>query len=212
MSTVTTRCSAINNKGSVCKKNKIGETSYCTAHTESLQCTAIIKGSKCKCLKIGNFDFCRTHRPRETCSICLSPVENEFRLKTCGHAYCSDCIAEWFSQKPNCPYCRSSIDKWERDLVFKCSTLFKPVTIIRYDFTGISMEKAEEIMIKSGLYSSTFPTARFKEIIFGDSMEQILKNDELKLFFDNLPTQERSEYFKISGPVPKRIYQMVFPY
>ena len=206
------RCCATNIKGTKCKKNKIGETDYCTAHTESLQCTAIIKGSKCKCLKISDFDFCRTHKPRDTCSICLSDIHSDFKLH-CGHVFCTNCIATWLHEKLSCPYCRAAVSRSDRVFAYESSTIFQLITVKRYSFTGIEMDKAEEIMIKCGLYSPEFPSDSFKDFIFANRMNKLLENEELKIFFEKLPRTECNTYVKSETKFSDTIiYQMVFPY
>ncbi len=44
-----------------------------------------------------------------TCSICQEPVECATRIRSCGHCFHSDCIAQWFSVNPRCPMCRHDI-------------------------------------------------------------------------------------------------------
>ena len=42
------------------------------------------------------------------CAICIDGVEiNKLMIRLdCNHLYCSECISEWFEQKPTCPVCR----------------------------------------------------------------------------------------------------------
>ena len=204
-------CCATTTKGTRCKKHKV-DGNYCIFHSPSLQCVAICKnGSKCQRLKIGNFDFCRAHTSRETCSICLSDIHNVFSLN-CRHNFCVDCIAPWLDNKLSCPCCRASVDKMDRMIAYEMSTLFQLVVLKQYSFTGINMEKAEEIMIKCGLYSHESPSSSFKDFVLCSRMKKILENEELRRFFEKLPCTESNVYINAPGPVHKFAYQMVFPY
>ncbi|KAL8089509.1 hypothetical protein AgCh_039109 [Apium graveolens] len=49
----------------------------------------------------------------EECSICLAMFEDGERVKVlpeCLHAYHSDCVDKWLTNKSSCPLCRSSLD------------------------------------------------------------------------------------------------------
>jgi hypothetical protein len=44
--------------------------------------------------------------PKQTCTICLSEVENEASPSNCTHTFCKECILEWVKRKNACPNCR----------------------------------------------------------------------------------------------------------
>lgn len=43
------------------------------------------------------------------CPICLNDQTGGQALNTCGHAYCRECITEWFKQRSTCPLCNADV-------------------------------------------------------------------------------------------------------
>src|SRR5882757_6014744 len=47
------------------------------------------------------------------CSICNDVLEQPVQLKECEHAFCAECIDEWFAQRKTCPIDRRNVSDGE---------------------------------------------------------------------------------------------------
>ncbi len=47
----------------------------------------------------------RGRKSTDSCPICLGHCTDQVVLKNCKHAFCQECIVEWFKQKKTCPVC-----------------------------------------------------------------------------------------------------------
>lgn len=44
----------------------------------------------------------------EKCAICLSECAKNSATLPCSHAFCMDCISNWWATNSTCPYCRNT--------------------------------------------------------------------------------------------------------
>lgn len=55
------------------------------------------------------------------CGICLDALNNNtkktIKTKECGHTFHADCLNQWITKNPSCPYCRTKL-KTKRVLLF----------------------------------------------------------------------------------------------
>lgn len=47
-------------------------------------------------------------KQQRKCTLCLEELKDP-SVTTCGHVFCWSCIADWITEKPECPLCRQSI-------------------------------------------------------------------------------------------------------
>ena len=45
------------------------------------------------------------------CLLCLNQKQKVVRLPICNHVFHEKCIVDWVEKKPNCPCCRSDVNK-----------------------------------------------------------------------------------------------------
>ena len=50
---------------------------------------------------------------KETCAICLEPVDEPTRYIPCGHIYHLGCAQRWLAVGPTCPRCVQPVEKLE---------------------------------------------------------------------------------------------------
>ncbi|KAJ0802221.1 putative transcription factor C2H2 family [Helianthus annuus] len=68
----------------------------------------------------------------QSCSICLSKIEEAAVITACLHAYCTHCIRRWSNQKRKCPLCNAQfaslfVDIDRSCLSFRTQRLLPPV-------------------------------------------------------------------------------------
>lgn len=96
----------------------------------------------------------------DNCIICLNTFENPIEFKKCHHAFCQDCIGEFFSLKPVCPICNTVYGKIYGDQPKTgTATIYKEQTplpgekcretwVIFYDFLDGCQEVGSSVLIK----------------------------------------------------------------
>jgi hypothetical protein len=73
-------------------------------------CSKTKSGFVCKNKNIKKQNYCSAHiKDKIECSICLDYIHVFKKLENCNHIFCKDCIYNWLSVSPFCPYCRTQV-------------------------------------------------------------------------------------------------------
>ncbi|TDL15102.1 hypothetical protein BD410DRAFT_796684 [Rickenella mellea] len=131
----------------------------------------------------------------EECSICFEPLVNNGRITPCGHEFCYDCInellrvlegAEAGEDGPQCPMCRSAID---RKRIYK-SSAFEP-------------SEAELEQIARSIPAEDRPQKRVK--LEENFVDLTLEDDDFARQKNASPTASTSALVKAEPEVPDDI-------
>ncbi|KAF2206013.1 hypothetical protein GQ43DRAFT_459419 [Delitschia confertaspora ATCC 74209] len=104
-----------------------------------------------------------------SCLICLEQFDTGV-LTVCGHAYCKECINQWWKEKRTCPKCRKSLHHASfHDIVFKprdpkvqeemhnkdsSSQVSSPNTSIYSEMNDSTMKEIKDIRLDGTSYST----------------------------------------------------------
>lgn len=165
------------------------------------QCCSLTKrGKRCNNKKM-NYSisgFCTYHETRNgvhyntemECSICIQPMKNPLKLRSCTHTFCTHCVSKWLYHHDSCPYCRTKVD----DFHITRAVLFGVVNeeiIYLYRYTYSSSNLTEDEI-------DSLPVVFNKEYSF-EEWELLTKDHKglitkMRFTFDNIITDYTEEY------------------
>ena len=142
------------------------------------------------------------------CAICFSEYSNKKQLSKCAHCFCTNCIYQWISSKPNCPICRtnvSTLEKWHAKNWKRC--IIKKIKCV-YSLNDYNISREERKTFLEYLGRNHVNTY-FHEEEWKQIKGYISFNDNIKNIFEKMSLDTKVSYSKSIHPNPKN-YENIY--